>query len=188
MPAILAAHPAALEAQGTNIEVNAKSIIAALVITIIGGVIVLNVEYSFFTDRNNLSNKAEGIIQETTNQPLEKDPLSFVEENLGVLETMLKAASSINVYQKRNEEYVRLVKLGLGEGKPGFAFQVASKINVYQIRNEQYSAIIAYAIEHDKLALAYAVAESINVYQSRNIEYKKIIDKGIELRTKTSNE
>ncbi len=166
---------------------NTRSIIALLIVTIIGGVIVLNVEYSFFTNKKSLSREAETIIQETTNRQIEKDPLSFVEENLGALETMLKAASSINVYQQRNEEYVRLVKLALDEGKPGFAFQVASKINVYQIRNEQYSGIIAYAIEHENLALAYAVAGPINVYQARNIEYKKIIDKEIELRAKAPN-
>lgn len=166
---------------------NTKSIIAALIVTIIGGIIVLNVEYSFFSTKENLSNEAENIVQETSSQKIEKDPLAFVEKNLGILETMIKAADSINVYQQRNEEYVRLIKLGLEEGKPGFAFQVASKINVYQTRNEQYKTIITYAIEHENLALAYAVAESINVYQERNIVYKKIIDKGLELRAKASN-
>jgi hypothetical protein len=164
-----------------------KSLIAALIVTVIGGIIVLNVEYSFFTGKGDLSTKAENIVQETSSQLMEKNSLAFVEKDLGILETMVKAADSINVYQQRNDEYVRLIKLGLEEGKPGFAFQVATKINVYQISNEQYRAIIAYAIDHENLALAYAVAESINVYQERNIEYQKIIDKGLELRSKSSN-
>lgn len=166
---------------------NTRSIITAVVVTVIGGFILLNIEYSFFAGSKNLSKEAEKLIEQISEKPPAKDPLSFVEKDLGGLETMLKAASAINVYQQRNEEYVRLVKLGLQENKPGFAFQVAKEINVYQIRNEQYSAIITYAIENNNLALAYAVAEAINVYQIRNIEYKKIIYKGIEIRAKTSN-
>jgi hypothetical protein len=168
--------------------VNTKSIIIGVVVIVIGGVILLNIEYSFFVGKKNLSKEAEKLVEEISEKPPAKDPLSFVEKDLGVLETMLKAASSINVYQQRNEEYVRLVKLGLKENKPGFAFQVASKINVYQIRNEQYIAIITHALENNNLALAYAVAESIDVYQIRNSEYKRIIDKGLEMRAKTSSE
>jgi len=168
--------------------VSTKSILAAIVATVIGGVILLNIEYSFFTGDNNLSTKAETLTEQISEKPLSKDPLSFVEKDLGVLETMLKAAQAINVYQQRNVEYQRLVGLGLKENKPGFAFQVASDINVYQTRNDEFIKIITYALENNNLSLAYAVAESINVYQQRNVEYKRIIDKGLELREKSSSQ
>ncbi len=155
--------------------------------TLIAGIILLNIEYSFFTDNKNDANIAKKLVKDMSDSSLKYEPEFFIEENVDVFKTMLKVASAINVYQQRNQEYQRLIKLALDDQKPGFAFNVAFEINVYQTRNNEYIKIIEYALKHEKLSLAYAIAEKINVYQLRNDEYKKIIDKGLELKTKTSN-
>jgi len=164
-----------------------KATITTIGATLIAGVILLNVEYSFFTDEKSNVDIAKSLVKKISKSSVKHEPEFFVEDNIGVLETMLKAASSINVYQQRNKEYQRLVELALKDSKPGFAFNVASEINIYQTRNREYVKIIAYALKNEKLSLAYAIVEKINVYQVRNEEYKKIIVKGLELKEKTSN-
>lgn len=169
-------------------SLNVRSFVAVgIVAPIVAGIILLNIEYSFFTPGGSLAKEAEKLV-ENLEGPIKKSSIEeFVEKDVDILETMYQAASKINVYGKRNNEYVRIIALALEKEKPGFAFRVASEINVYGTRDEQYIKIIDYALSREHLRLALAIAEEIDVYGIRNEQYKKIIDLGFKLDETTSN-
>lgn len=167
---------------------NVRSFVAiGIVAPIVAGIILLSIEYSFFKPGGSLAKEAEKLV-ENLEGPIKKSSIEeFIEKDVDILETMYQAASKINVYGKRNDEYVRIIALALKKEKPGFASRVASEIYGYRTKNEQYIKIIDYTLSREHLRLALAIAKEINIYGIRNAQYKKIIDLGFKLDEKTSN-
>lgn len=165
-----------------------KVVVITVVTTIIAGIILLNIEYSYFIPEPNLAQKADQVVKHIEDPPKESSLEKLVEEDIDILTTLYQTASKINVFTTRNEEFVRIISLALEENKPAFAAMVASKIDHFQNRNEQNVKIVDYALSHNQISLALAISEKIDHFRIRNEQYKKIIDFALKLRQKTKNE
>ena len=168
-----------------------------IIVVIIGpalvGILLLNIEYSFFTSGDDVSKKAKNIVNSIispeevkTKQP-KYELEELLEPNVTELKTLHAIAKEINVSSTRNNEYSLLVGVALNEKKPAYAAHIASDINVSSTRNEQYVKIIEGALKLDKFAIALSIAKKINVSSTRNQQYQNIINAGILKKDKISN-
>ncbi len=171
-------------------------ILLAIIAPIVVGIILLNLEYSFFSKGKDLSEQAKEVVtdieelvtvkNEKKLPDLPKDK-EFIEPNVKDLMTLYEIARKINVSSSRNKEYIRIIDKATIEEKPGLAFKIADSINVSSTRNAQYQRIIDKALSLRKFSLALAIASNINVSSTRNAEYQKIIIVGLEVREEISN-
>ena len=169
-------------------------IIAGIIGPVLVGIILLNVEYSFFVPGSDISKKAKEVVDsivssslESTSKQPEYELEELLEPDVTQLKTLHAIASEINVSGTRNRELSRLVGIALDEDKPAYAAYIASSINVSGTRNDQYIKIIETALKLDKFAIALAVAKKINVSGIRNKQYHKIINAGIDKKQRPSN-
>ena len=172
---------------------NKKLIIAAIIGPVLVGILLLNVEYSFFVSGYDLSKKAKDFVdsaisssENTTKKP-EYELEELLEPDVTELKTLHGIASEINVSSTRNVEFSRLIGIALDENKPAYGAYIANNINVSSTRNDQYIKIIETALKLDKYAVALAVAKKINVSSIRNEQYQKIINAGIAKKQKSPN-
>ncbi len=168
----------------------AKGWIVTAIVSLIVGFILLKAEYYFFAKKGDaiesLSIKAKKIVEQI--EPIKVENESYIEPDIGSLQTLLNVASKIYGSTERNAEYVKIIKLSLDEEKPGFAFTVAKQIYGSTERNGQYSNIIDKSLKLKKYSLTMKVAEQVYGSTERNAQYRKIIEAGMqERRDATSN-
>jgi hypothetical protein len=170
-----------------------KLIIAAIIGPVLVGILLLNVEYSFFVPGNDVSKKAKDVVDsiisssENTHKKPEYELEELLEPDVTELKTLHDIASEINVSSIRNVEFSRLVGIALDDNKPAYGAYIASSINVSSTRNDQYIKVIETALKLDKYAIALAVVKKINVSSIRNAQYQKIINAGIAKKQKSTN-
>ncbi len=162
----------------------AKRWIVTAIVSLIVGFILLKAEYTFFAKKGDavepLSIKAKKVVKQIESIKVENE--SYIESDIGSLQTLLNVASKIHGSTARNAEYIKIIKLSLNEEKPGFAFTVAKQIYGSTERNGQYSNIIDKSLKLKKYALAMKVAEQVYGSTERNIQYRKIIEAGMQER------
>lgn len=156
----------------------AKGWIVTAIVSLIAGFILLKAEYSFFAKKGDavesLSIKAKKVVEQI--EPIKFENDSFIESDIGNLQTLFSVASKIYGSTERNAEYIKIIKLSLNEEKPGFAFTVAKQIYGTSERNGQYSNITDKSLKLKKYALAMKVAEQVYGSTERNTQYRKIIE------------
>lgn len=164
---------------------NKGIVVSAVVAPIIVGLMLLQIEYSFFSisggANRELRKEAEKVLSSIATKESLK-PESYIEEDIENLEILYQIASKIYGADERNAEYIKIIDVGLSEDKPGFSFVVAKEIYGVDDRNKKYSEIIDASIKLEKFALALAVSEEIYGVDLRNKKYKEIIAAGIEER------
>jgi hypothetical protein len=104
---------------------NRGIIITAIVAPILVGVLLLQVEQSFFSVsgkvNRELRKEAEKVLV-----PLDAKekiaPEFYIEEDVSELKVLYQVASKIYGTNERNLEYFKIIDLCLKEEKPGFAF------------------------------------------------------------------
>lgn len=167
----------------------AKSWIAtAIIAPLIVGLVLLQAGSSFFS-KNTVPNtasvgtvleKAEQVVKQI--EPIKNDGKSFIEPDIGNLQTLLTVAKKIYGPTERNAEYAKLIQMALAEDKSGFAYSVAKEIYGPTERNAQLVNIIDKCLATKKFALSLKVAEQIYGPTERNSQYRKIIESGIKER------
>ena len=172
-----------------------KSWIAtAIIAPIVVGLILLQVENSFFSKDvtsntasvGTISDKAQQLVKQI--EPIQKNEESFIEPDIGNLQTLLEVAEKIYGSTERNAEYVKLIQVGLAEDKPSFAYKVANEIYGSTERNTQFVNIIDKCLTKKMFALSLKVADQIYGSTERNAQYKKIIEAGkMERQNAASN-
>ncbi len=162
-----------------------KSWVATAIIAPIGvGIILLQAEYFFFSKEAELKTASSGGVLEKARQivdqiePIQKYEKSFVESDVGNLQTLFEIAGKIYGPTERNAEYVGLIQLALVEGKPGFAYEIAKEIYGPTERNKQFVKIIDECLKRKMYSLSLKVAEQIYGPTERNLQYRKIIESG----------
>jgi hypothetical protein len=104
-------------------------IATAIVAPLIVGLILLQAEYSIFTNNSgstkSIAKKTEEIVKQL--EPVEKKDEDLIEPNLGNLETLFEVAGEIYGSTERNAEYVKIITIALNENKPSFAYKVAKR-------------------------------------------------------------
>lgn len=173
----------------------AKSWIAtAIIAPIVVGLVLLQAEYSFFSKDATSNTASVGTVLEKAQQvvkqiePIQKDEESFIEPDIGNLQTLFEVAEKIYGSTERNAEYVKLIRVALAEDKPGFAYKVAKEIYGSTERNTQFVNIIDKCLTKKMFALSLKVAEQIYGSTERNSQYKKIIEAGkMERQNAASN-
>lgn len=163
-------------------------VIAGILVPVVAGVILLKIEYSFFTSGNSdLKSEATQVVEKIEGRKAEQSVKSFVEPDIAELQTLLEVAEKVYGTSSRNTEFARLVRLALNENKPGFALLVAKKAYGTSARNEQFVAILNKCIELKRFDLALEAAGFLYGTSARNEAFTKIIDAGLKLRPRTSN-
>jgi hypothetical protein len=173
----------------------AKSWIAtAIFAPIFVGLVLLQAEYSFFSKDTpsktasveSVSEKAQQVVKQI--EPVQKSEESFIEPDIGNLQTLFEVAEKIYGSTERNAEYVKLIQVALAEDKPGFAYKVAKEIYGSTERNVQFVNIIDKCLTNKMFALSLQVAKQIYGPTERNAQYKKIIEVGkMERQNASSN-
>ncbi|MDY0124151.1 hypothetical protein [Sulfurimonas sp.] len=167
-----------------------KSLIATILIApLFVGFVLLQIEYSYFSKESNTSviQKPEKLdintkISNNTEKPRQLNEESFIEPDLGNLQTLFEIAGKIYGSTERDNEYIKIIALAIAEEKPGFAYEVAQNIYGSGVRNSQYVHIIDKCLIMQKYTLATKVAEKIYGSTKRNQEYKKIIEASKDAR------
>lgn len=163
-------------------------LIAGIAVPLVVGVVLLQIEYSFFTrDTSELKAEAKQIVEKIEGHNVEPLDKTVVEPNVGELQPLLEVADKVYGTTARNTEFQRLVRLALDEKKPGFALLVADKMYGTTARNEQFVAIMNECLEWKRFDAALKAAELLYGTTARNEAFKKIIDAGMKLRPKISN-
>ncbi|MFZ5522585.1 MAG: hypothetical protein ACOY9D_00690 [Pseudomonadota bacterium] len=162
---------------------NAKSWIATMIVApIFVGLVLLQTEYSVFSQDTTSNTASVGTVSEKAQQvvkqiePIQQNGDSFIEPDIGSLQTLFDVAEKINGTTERNAEYVKLIQMALAEDKHGFAYKVAKEIYGSIERNAQFVKIIDKCLTSKKFALSLKVAEQISGSEERNIQYRKIIE------------
>ena len=169
----------------------AKSWIAtAILAPLLVGLILLLVQYQFFdkspSTTDSVLEKAKEVVKQI--EPIKETEESYIEPNLGNLQTLVEIADKIYGTTERNAEYVKIIDLALNEDKPGFAFSVAQKIYGTTERNAQCVNTIDNCLVLKKYTLSIKVADNIYGTTERNKQYKKILKAGTKEReNSTSN-
>lgn len=182
---------------------NIRTLATAVILPIFVGIVLLNVEYSFFgvskenstvknMQKENLAKQAAQLIKhiEDPIQPLKiKKPsiAEFIEKDVADLEALYLAASKITADMKRNDEYGRIISLALEKNKPAFASKIAPAVSSDQIRDQQFIKIIDFALSHNRISHALVSAEKLTRDRIRDEQYQKIIDFGLMQGKKHSN-
>ena len=167
-----------------------KSWIAtAIIAPLLVGLILLQVQYSFFSKNQksteSVLDKAKQVVKQI--EPIKENEETFIEPDLGNLQTLVEISGKIYGSTERNAEYVKIIKLALTEDKPGFAYDVAKEIYGSTERNAQYVNIIDKCLDLKKYALSMKVAEQIYGSSERNIQYRKIIEAGTKERKNSAS-
>jgi hypothetical protein len=99
----------------------AKSWIAtAIIAPLLVGLILLQVQYQFFvkspSSTDSILEKAKQVVKQI--EPIKDSEESFIEPDLGNLQTLAEIADKIYGTTERNVEYVKIIYLALTEEKP----------------------------------------------------------------------
>jgi hypothetical protein len=169
-------------------------IVTAIFAPIFVGLILLQAEHFFFSKDTpsktasveSVSEKAQQVVKQI--ESVQKSEESFMEPDIGNLQTLFEVAKKIYGSTERNAEYVKLIHVALAEEKPGFAYKVAKEIYGSTERNVQFVNIIDKCLANKMFALSLQVAEQIYGSTERNAQYKKIIEAGtMERQNAVSN-
>jgi hypothetical protein len=163
-------------------------LIVGIAIPLVVGVVLLQIEYSFFTkSTSNLETEAKKIVEKVEGRNVESVPKPFVEPNVAELQTLLEVADKLSGTTSRNNEFQKIIRLAIDEKKPGFALLAADKMHGTNERNNQFMVILDKCIELKRFDLALKAADSHQGTTARNEAFKRIIDAGVKLRGKASN-
>ena len=103
-----------------------------VVASIVGGVVILIVEYSLFSQHNRTENslkvEAKRVVKSISVEDSNVHKNTQIESEIHDLKELLRIADMIYGSTPRNEEYSKIIALALSERKTEFAFTVARKI------------------------------------------------------------
>lgn len=166
-------------------ETIVKYLVLPLVVLLVGGVLLLQIEFSLFSKNTpDLQAEARQTIEKLEGNKVKSVLPPVIESDLGELQDLLKLADKVFGPSARNAELVKIVALALEEEKPGFAIDAAVKVFGPSARNEQFTIILDKCIEWKKFDLALMAADSLSGPSWRNEGFKKVIDGAIKLRGK----
>jgi len=169
----------------TGREIVVVGIVLPLGVLLVGGILLLKIEYSFFTRNTpDLQIEARQTVEKLEGHIVHSAPQPSVEPDIGELQTLLELADKLHGTTARNAELQKIATLAINEEKLNFALLVANKMFGTTARNEQFVAILDKCIELKHFDLALKIADSIFGTTARNEAFKKIIDAGIKLRGK----
>jgi len=168
----------------------ATHLIEPLLVGVMVGVILLLLKDKLFdkspSSADSTLEKAKKIVKQI--EPIKEDEKSYIEPDIGNLQTLAKIAGKISGVTERDAEYAEIIKLALTYEKPGFAYDVAGVINGTTARNNQYVNIIDKCLILKRYALAIKATKHIFSSTLRNEQYKKIIQAGTkEIKNSASN-
>jgi hypothetical protein len=154
-------------------------LIVGIAVPLAVGVVLLQIEYSFFAkSTSELKTEAKQIVETIQGRSVEAAPKPLVEPDV---------ADKLYGTTSRNAEFQKIVRLALDERKPAFALVVVDKMYGTTARNEQFVSILDKCIELKRFDQALKAADSLYGTTVRNEAFKKIIDAGMKVREKTSN-
>jgi hypothetical protein len=161
------------------------SVVLPLGVLLVGGILLLKIEYSFFTkSTTDLQIEARQTVEKLEGHSVEPEYKPSIEPDIEGLNTLLKLVDKVSGPTARNAELLKIVALALEEEKPSFAIEVAGKVSGPSPQNEQFTIILNKCIEWKKFDLAPKAADSLHGPSARNDAFKKIIDAGIKIRGK----
>ena len=106
-------------------------LIAGIAVPLVVGVVLLQIEYSFFTrDTSELKAEAKQIVEKIEGHNVEPPDKTFVEPNVGELQPLLKVADKVYGTTARNTEFQRLVRLALDEKNRASRFWLQTRCMV----------------------------------------------------------
>lgn len=157
-----------------------------VVATIVAGVVVLILEYSFFFqhDRTESPLKVEAVraVKSISVEDSSIYGKTQIESEIHDLRELLRIADKIYGSTPRNEEYSKIIDLALSEEKTEFALNVAKKIYGADTSNKEYSKIVSRCLSLGRYEFAVKVADEVFGSNPRNKEYGKIITAVMEKR------
>ena len=164
------------------LERRMSNFIHALLVVIIGGIILLFVEYNIFsTDKTATSNippLERHTTEETddTNLPKEQEILSDPLDNESkTLAEKLKLARTVFGVSARNKSLISVLKISLKIPDFEIAIEAADAIFGISARNKAYTLIIDEALKKRNISLARSMAEKLYGVSARNSQIQKIL-------------
>lgn len=165
-------------------------IIPTVVAPVLVGLVLLSIEYSFFSsgsaNDNEIEEKAEEVAEKIGQE--KTDSGLGGPERLKTLESLFASAQRIYGTPDRDAEYSKIIDLALQNNHPELAYRVAQELYSTPSRDSKYVKIIDKSLALGKYPFAMEVAEDIYGTAVRNAQYRKIVEAGAqELGQDSSN-
>lgn len=158
-------------------------IIPTVVGPVIVGLVLLLIEYSFFSNGSTkdaeIEEKAGEIVEKIGQDKEDRDLVG--PERLKTLESLFASAQRIYGTPDRDAEYSKIIDLALQINHPEFAYRVAQELYSTPSRDSHYVKIIDKSLVLGKYEFAMEVAEDIYGTPDRNAQYRKIVEAGAQV-------